>query len=74
MENNQLESFYFKETIHGVEHDYRITQHDCHYGIEKDGILIGEIQCDETWKQISDEPLSAAIVELIGDKIEAHFC
>ena len=58
---DQLESFNFKENIDEKEHDYRITMNDCKYSFEQDGILVAKIQYDETWKQISGEPLSDEI-------------
>ena len=60
-----------KKTLTGKEHDYRITMNDCKYSVEQDGILVAEIQYDETWKQISGEPLSDEIVESIGHAIVA---
>ena len=47
---DQLESYNFKENIDGKEHDYRITMNDCKYSVKQDGILVAEIQYDETWK------------------------
>lgn len=75
MEDQELDSFYFKENINGVEHDYRITQHANHYGVEFDGIVIAELKLNELglWEQTSGVKLPPEVIEKIGDKIEDHY-
>jgi hypothetical protein len=68
----ELHSFPYSETIDGVEHNYRITQNDNKYGIEKDGIVIAEVEHGENWKQLSGEPLFKELLNSICDQIEAH--
>lgn len=72
--DEQLESFYFKETINGVEHDFRVTMAEHTYEVERDGKLVAELQHNEVWVQLSGEPLSEEVKDAICDKIESHFC
>jgi hypothetical protein len=69
----ELHSFPYSETIDGVEHNYRITQNDEKYGIEKDGVNIAEVEHGDRWKQLSGEPLTRELLESICDQIEAHY-
>lgn len=69
----ELHSFPFSETIEGVEHNYRITQNDEKYGIEKDGFVIAEVEHREQWQQLSGQPLTPQLLESICDQIEAHY-
>ena len=71
--NEELKSFHFVENIQGRAYNFLITQNEFSYSIEQDGVVIGEIQWDEPWKQISGGALSPKIIELVGDKIEANF-
>ncbi len=71
---DHLESFNFKETINGFEHDYRVTMAEYSYKIERDGLLVAELQHNEMWVQIAGEPISEEVKDAICDKIECHFC
>lgn len=75
MESEEIDSFYFKETISGIEHDYRITQNEGYYGVEYDGEIIAELQLNdyEGWMQSAGVPLPQNLIEMIGQKIEDHY-
>lgn len=68
----ELYSFPYRETIGGVEHNYRITENGDRYGIEQDGMVIAEVAYDERWQQLSGKPLSQELLYSIGDHIESH--
>jgi hypothetical protein len=72
METENLESFYFKDTVDGTEHDYRLTCNDGKYEVENDGLLIAELAFFEDWKQVSGEPLTDSVLAAITEKIENH--
>ena len=55
---DELHSFSYSETVDGVEHNYRITQDEDRYGIEKDGVVIAELSDESSWKQLSGAKLS----------------
>jgi hypothetical protein len=73
MDNEEIHSFYFKDTISGVEHDYRITENETHFGIEKDGVIIAKVRRNEDWEQISGEPLPLEVLNKIYDRIKDHY-
>jgi hypothetical protein len=74
MEDQDLNSFYFKTTIGGVEHDYRITMNETTYEVEHDGILVAELQhTAEGWEQITGVQLLPEFIQELGDKIESTF-
>jgi hypothetical protein len=70
--DEELHSFPYAETIGGVEHNYRITQNDENYGIEKDGVVIAEIAHGEHWQQLTGEPLTKDLMDSICGHIDAH--
>jgi hypothetical protein len=72
-QEEELHSFPYNETINGIEHNYRITQNEEKYGIEKDGINIAEIEHGEHWKQLTGEPLKKQLLDSICDQIETHY-
>lgn len=73
MENELLDSFYFKQTVNAIEHDYRITNTGEKFEIEKDGILIAELTFNESWEQVSGTPLGEDLISAIGDRIDDHY-
>ncbi|MGF7083007.1 hypothetical protein [Mucilaginibacter sp. UYCu711] len=73
MNNENRETIYFKETIEGNEHYYRIFMTDDHFDVIHDGRIIGQLQHDSEWKQISGDHLSPACIAKIGEKNEDHY-
>lgn len=73
MEQEELHSFPYSETINGVEHNYRITENIEKYGVERDGIVIAELAHEEQWIQLSGQPLGKELIESICHYIEAHY-
>ena len=69
----ELHSFPYSETVDGVEHNYRITQNVDRYGVEKDGVVIAELNHDSGWKQLSGEKLSKELTDSICNHIESYF-
>lgn len=68
----KLNSFPYREMIDGVEHNYRITQNNNRYGVERDGLVIAEVIYDKHWRQLSGKQLGKALQESIYKHIEAH--
>ena len=75
MEDGTLESFYYKYTFEGIEHDYRITMDEDVYHVEYDGLKIADLQHNEKMVlvQISGLTLDQHLIEAIGDKIEDYW-
>lgn len=72
LEREPLDSFVFTEVSDGIEHFYRVTDNEGHFGIEKDGILIAVIEHYEDWKQTEGEPLDDKLFYNIVLKIEGR--
>ena len=72
MESENLESFYFKDTVGGTEHDYRLTCNNGQYEVENDGLLIATLAFFEDWKQVAGEPLPERVLTAITENIENH--
>lgn len=68
-----LDSFYFKENIAGVEHDYRITNTGEKFEVEKDGVVIAEVRFYEAWEQLSGDKLPGNLFDAITDRIDDHY-
>ncbi len=73
MRTENLESFYFKDTIDGVEHDYRITMNENLYEVKRDGQLIAELEHNTVWHQATGVPLPIEFIQELGDRIEDHY-
>jgi hypothetical protein len=73
LNGDTLHSFFFNETVEGVEHFYRINENEGHFGIEKDGHIIAEIQNNEVWEQTSGEPLPPDVIAKLAARIEDHY-
>ncbi|SEO08787.1 hypothetical protein SAMN05192574_105256 [Mucilaginibacter gossypiicola] len=71
-EREPLDSFTFTENSGGIEHHYRVTDNEGHFGIEKDGKVIAVIEHNEEWEQIDGEPLEAEVLNNITSRIEQH--
>ncbi len=70
----ELETFTFCQLQRDQEHAYRITAHEHQYAVECDGRFIAELKCAHgEWVQISGDPLDAAFLVQLGDRIEDHF-
>lgn len=70
-----METFTFSQTQQGREHAYRVTAHEHQYAVERDGIFIAELKCEDArWQQASGIKLSKHFIASIGDKIESYFC
>jgi hypothetical protein len=72
-EEEELHSFAYCEIIGGAEHNYRITQNDGKYVIEKDGVVIAKVGPNNRWRQLSGKALNKELLENICDHIEAHY-
>ncbi len=53
MEQEELHSFTFNQVVNNVEHNYRITENEEKFGVEKDGIIIAELSHKEKWYQVN---------------------
>lgn len=71
--DDELDSFYFKQTVENIEHDYRVTFTERAFIVEKDGELFAELVNNEVWQQIAGELLQPDELEFIKDKIEDHY-
>jgi hypothetical protein len=71
-EREPLDSFTFTEHSGGIEHHYRVTDNEGHFGIEKDGKFIAVIEQNEGWEQIDGEPLDKEVLNMITSRIESH--
>jgi hypothetical protein len=67
-----FESFTFAGHIDNVEHHFRVTDNEGHFGIERDGIFIAVIEQFEEWKQTEGEPLDEDLFDKIISKIEGR--
>jgi hypothetical protein len=63
-EHEPLDSFTFTEHSKGIEHHYRVTDNEVHFGIEKDGKVIAVIEHNDEWEQIDGEPLEAELLKM----------
>jgi hypothetical protein len=72
MESENLASFYFKDTVDGTEHDYRLTCNNGQYEVENDGLLIATLAFFGDWKQVAGEPLHDSVLAAITEQIENH--
>ncbi|MEZ2338766.1 hypothetical protein AB6735_24160 [Mucilaginibacter sp. RCC_168] len=68
-----MHSFPYDATIDGIEHHFRITQNHSSYGIEQDGVVIGEVAHFDNWQQTTGEPLSKKLLDSICEHIESHY-
>ncbi|MET3606947.1 hypothetical protein ABIC74_000789 [Mucilaginibacter rubeus] len=71
-EREPLDSFTFTEHSGGIEHHYRVTDNEGHFGIEKDGKVIAVIEHNEDWEQIDGELLDAETLNMITSRIGRH--
>jgi hypothetical protein len=69
----EMHSFPYSERFGGIEHNYRITENGNKYVIEQDGLIIAEVSHEDTWLQVSGEPMNTALLESIRQHIEAHY-
>jgi len=71
--DHHLDSFFFKKTVDGIEHDYRITDMEGKFGIEKDGVVIAEIERNENWDQVAGDHLPEKLFDMLVQRIENHY-
>ena len=67
-----FESFTFAEQIDDVEHHFRVTDNEGHFGVERDGIFIAVIEQFEEWEQTEGKPLGDDLFNKIVSKIEGR--
>ncbi|QEM12382.1 hypothetical protein [Mucilaginibacter rubeus] len=67
-----FDSFTFAGQIDNVEHHFRITDNEGHFGVERDGIFIAVIEQFEEWRQTEGEPLGEDLFDKIISKIEGR--
>jgi hypothetical protein len=67
-----FDSFTFAWQIDNVEHHFRVTDNEGHFGIEQDGIFIAVIEQFEEWKQTQGKPLDEDLFHKIISKIEGR--